>query len=105
MALRKRGKQGFWHAYFRTVTARADGQLQYKLTTVNLGTADLLQAKAMERELMAKKPEGPAPPAVPRRHDRPGAGCGRRYSGSHSRRARSRLACIDALFGRLLVAP
>ena len=40
MALRKRGKQGFWHAYFRTVTARPDGTLQYKLTTVNLGTAD-----------------------------------------------------------------
>ena len=54
MALRKRGKQGFWHAYFRTVTARKDGQLQYKLTTVNLGTTDLLQARAMEQELMAK---------------------------------------------------
>ncbi len=54
MALRKRGKSGFWHAYFRTVVARPDGTLKYATTTVNLGTSDLSAARAMEAELMAK---------------------------------------------------
>lgn len=54
MALRKRGKKGTYHAYFRTVKARPDGTLKYAMVTVNLGTADLLTAKAMEAELMAK---------------------------------------------------
>ena len=54
MALRKRGKQGFYSAYFRTVKARPDGSLKYATVTVCLGTADLITAKAMEAELMAK---------------------------------------------------
>ena len=54
MALRKRGKNGCWHAYFRTVTALPDGRLKYATTTVNLGTSDLVTARAMEAQLMAK---------------------------------------------------
>ena len=54
MALRKRGKTGCWHAYFRTVTALPDGRLKYATTTVNLGTSDLVTARAMEAQLMAK---------------------------------------------------
>ena len=54
MALRKRGKTGCWHAYFRTVTALPDGRLKYTTTTVNLGTSDLVTARAMEAQLMAK---------------------------------------------------
>ena len=50
MALRKRGKAGFWHAYFRTVTARPDGTLKYAMRTVNLGTTDYTTARAMEAE-------------------------------------------------------
>ncbi len=54
MALRKRGKSGFWHAYFRTTVALPDGGLKYASTTVNLYTDDLLTARALEAELMAK---------------------------------------------------
>lgn len=54
MALRKRGKKGYYSAYFRTVKARPDGSLKYATVTVNLGTSDLLTARAMEAELMAK---------------------------------------------------
>ena len=54
MALRKRGKNGTWHAYFRTVVSLPDGKLKYATTTVNLHTDDLLTARALEAELMAK---------------------------------------------------
>lgn len=54
MALRQRGKQGFWHAYFRTVVSLPDGRLKYASTTVNLYTTDLIEARAAEAELMAK---------------------------------------------------
>lgn len=54
MALRKRGKKGYYSAYFRTVKARPDGSLKYATVTVNLGTADLRTARALEAELMAK---------------------------------------------------
>ena len=54
MALRKRGKSGTWHAYFRTVVSLPDGRLKYATTTVNLFTTDLVEARAMEAELMAK---------------------------------------------------
>jgi len=54
MALRKRGKRGYWHAYFRTVMSNPDGTLRYAMRTVNLGTSDLATARAMESELMAK---------------------------------------------------
>lgn len=54
MALRKRGKNGYWHAYFRAVLSNPDGTLRYALRTVNLGTTDLVTARAMEAELMAK---------------------------------------------------
>lgn len=57
MALRQRGKQGYWHAYFRRVTALPDGRLKYTTTTVNLGTADLREARALEAELMRKNRE------------------------------------------------
>ena len=63
MALRKRGKQGFWHAYFRTVVTRPDGTLKYATTTVNLGTTDKRTAAALEAELMAKN-------AAARQHQR-----------------------------------
>lgn len=54
MALRIRGKDGFYHAYFRTVVSLPDGRLKYATTTVNLFTDDLITARAMEAELMAK---------------------------------------------------
>ena len=54
MALRKRGKNGYWHAYFRAVLSNPDGTLRYALRTVNLGTTDLVTARALEAELMAK---------------------------------------------------
>lgn len=54
MALRKRGKKGLFSAYFRTVKARPDGSLKYAMVTVSLGTDDLVVARAMEAELMAK---------------------------------------------------
>lgn len=54
MALRKRGKSGTWHAYFRTVVSLPDGKLKYATTTVNLYTDDLITARAMEADLMAK---------------------------------------------------
>lgn len=54
MALRIRGKKGYYAAYFRTVKSRPDGTLKYAMVTVNLGTDDLITAKAMEAELMAK---------------------------------------------------
>lgn len=54
MALRKRGKNGTYHAYFRTVMSLPDGRLKYATTTVNLYTCDLIEARALEAELMAK---------------------------------------------------
>ena len=54
MALRKRGKNNFWHAYFRTVVSLPDGRFKYAVRTVNLGTADLREARALEAELMRK---------------------------------------------------
>lgn len=54
MALRKRGKSGTYHAYFRTVVSLPDGRLKYASTTVNLYTNDLITARALEAELMAK---------------------------------------------------
>lgn len=57
MALRQRGKQGYWHAYFRRVIALPDGRLKYSTTTVNLGTSDLREARALEAELLRKNRE------------------------------------------------
>ena len=54
MALRRRGKKGYYSAYFRTVKVRPDGTLKYATVTVCLGTADLITARAMEADLMAK---------------------------------------------------
>ncbi len=54
MALRQRGKNGYYHAYFRTVIAGRDGKLHYATRTVNLGTDDAIEAKALEAELMKK---------------------------------------------------
>ena len=57
MALRQRGKNNYWHAYFRRVVALPDGRLKYSTVTVNLGTADLIEARALEAELMRKNRE------------------------------------------------
>ena len=57
MALRQRGKNNYWHAYFRRVAALPDGRLKYSTTTVNLGTADLREARALEAELLRKNRE------------------------------------------------
>ena len=54
MALRQRGKDNFYHAYFRTVRSTPDGGLKYATTTVNLYTDDLRTARALEAELMKK---------------------------------------------------
>jgi integrase len=57
MALRQRGKNNYWHAYFRRVLALPDGRLKYSMATVNLGTCDLREARALEAELMRKNRE------------------------------------------------
>ena len=54
MALRQRGKNNYWHAYFRRVLALPDGRLKYSTVTVNLGTVDLIEARSLEAELMRK---------------------------------------------------
>ncbi len=54
MALRQRGKNNFYHAYFRTVIAGRDGKLHYATRTVNLGTDDAIEAKTLDAELMKK---------------------------------------------------
>ena len=51
MALRQRGKDNFYHAYFRTVRSTPDGGLKYATTTVNLYTDDLRTARALEADL------------------------------------------------------
>ncbi len=54
MALRVRGKDKIYHAYFRSTVCDADGQLRHVMRTVNLGTTSLLEARALEAELMLK---------------------------------------------------
>ena len=56
MALRKRGKAGFWHAYFDTIRETEDGPRTVR-TTINLGTTDKKAARALESELMRKNRE------------------------------------------------
>jgi len=54
MALRIRGRDGFYHAYYRRVVSVGKGVLRRVMTTVNLGTADLATARVMEAELLAR---------------------------------------------------
>lgn len=54
MALRRRGKDNFYHAYFRKVVSQVDGSLKYTTTTINLGTDNLKIAQALEADLMKK---------------------------------------------------
>ena len=56
MALRKRGKAGFWHAYFDTIRETENGPRRVR-TTINLGTTDKKAARALESELMRKNRE------------------------------------------------
>jgi len=56
MALRQRGKAGYWHAYFDTIRETEDG-LRRVRTTINLGTTDKREARALESELMRKNRE------------------------------------------------
>jgi len=56
MALLKRGKAGFWHAYFDTIRETEDGPRRVR-TTINLGTTDKREARALESELMRKNRE------------------------------------------------
>lgn len=53
MALRQRGKQGYWHAYFRSERQTEKG-IQRIVVTVPLGTTDKLEARALESELMRR---------------------------------------------------
>ena len=53
MALRKRGKHGYWHAYYRAWERTPEG-LRQKTVTVNLGTTDREVAKALETRLMQR---------------------------------------------------
>ena len=53
MALRQRGKQGFWCAYFRSERQTEKG-IRKIMVTVPLGTTDKLEARALESELMRK---------------------------------------------------
>lgn len=57
MAIRQRGKNGYWHAYYQSVVSLPDGRLKYMRKTVNLGTSDLREARALEAELMRKNRE------------------------------------------------
>lgn len=54
MALRQRGKHNFYHCYFRTVIAKPDGTFKYAMRTVNLYTTSLIEARALEAELLKK---------------------------------------------------
>lgn len=54
MALLRRGKHGYYHAYYWTVVMRGDGVLSSVRRTVNLHTANRTEAEALERELMSK---------------------------------------------------
>lgn len=54
MALVRRGKHNYFHAYFRTLELRPDGTLVQRGTTVNLFTTDRKTAEALEAELMKK---------------------------------------------------
>ena len=54
MALRIRGRDGFYHAYYRREISVGKGVIRRVMTTVNLGTADLATAKVLEAELMAR---------------------------------------------------
>lgn len=56
MALRKRGKAGCWHVYFDTVRETENGPRRIR-TTINLGTTDKKEARALESELMRKNRE------------------------------------------------
>lgn len=53
MALRKRGKHGYWHAYYRVWERTPDG-LRNKIVEVNLCTADRDVAKTLESQLMQR---------------------------------------------------
>lgn len=59
MALRIRGKRGYYHAYYRTWERTPDG-LRHKFVTVNLGTTDRDVAKSLELRLMRKAREASA---------------------------------------------
>lgn len=54
MALRRLGKNNFYHAYFRSLVAQPDGSLRKIQRLVNLYTDDLVTAQALEAELMIK---------------------------------------------------
>lgn len=54
MALLQRGKNNYYHCYFRTVIAKEDGTFKYATRTVNLYTTSLVEAKAIEAELLKK---------------------------------------------------
>jgi len=56
VALRKRGKAGYWHAYFDTIRETENGPRRVR-TTINLGTTDKKAARALESELMRKNRE------------------------------------------------
>ena len=54
MALLQRGKNNYYHCYYRTVVAKEDGTLKYATRTVNLYTTSLVEAEALEAELLKK---------------------------------------------------
>lgn len=56
MALRQRGKQGYWYAYYRSERQTEEG-IRRVMVTVPLGTTDKLEARALEAELMRKNRE------------------------------------------------
>ena len=56
MALRRRGKQNYWHAYYNVWERTPDG-LRYKRVEVNLGTTDRDVAKSLEVRLMRRARE------------------------------------------------
>jgi len=55
MAIRKRGKSGLYHAYFRGLDERADGSLIMVTREVCLHTSDPIAAAALDRQLRERE--------------------------------------------------
>ena len=59
MAIRKRGKQGLYCAYFRGLDERPDGTLVMVKREVNLHTSDAKTAAALDLHQLGQLADGP----------------------------------------------
>ena len=55
MAIRKRGKSGLYHAYFRGLDERPDGSLIMVTRAVCLHTSDAVTAAALDQQLRERE--------------------------------------------------